>query len=194
LKYEDYTEYLNIPSGEYSFEVRLITSNNTILALEHIVFEEGLCETIYALGLLNDDPQLNVNVVQDNSQNRTCSIQEDVIEEGMDDIITNSTLYSTQCNNITSRFLRSNDTLVSELSKHGMDTSLSEYLVITITDHVTKNFKRYAGESILKANHVVYDLKLVSPWLFEVFNSFDIYPTRADEMVRNIALFTFENL
>ena len=196
VKYEDSTEYLNISPGEYSFEVRSIKDNNIIFNLEHIVFEEGLCKTIYALGTLNDEPLLNI--IQDNLLNRSLNIEENKDEhnepeENLDIIITNSNVCSEKTTNLTSMFFRSNYYLINELYKYGMDSNLSEYLIANITTYITENLPRYSGDSKFKANHAVYDLKITKPWLFDIFNSFDIRPNQIEELVRDISYFTFEN-
>lgn len=197
VRYEDSTEYLNISSGEYSLEVRSIKDNSIILNLEHIVFEEGLCKTIYALGTLDDEPLLNI--IQDNLQNRSFNIEENKdenndVEENVDIIITNSDVCSEKIANLTSTFFRSNYYLINELYKYGMDSSLSEYLIRNITRYVKENLPRYSGDSKFKANHAVYDLKITMPWLFEIFSSFDIRQNQIEKLVGDIAYFTFENL
>lgn len=67
VKYKDYTLYACIPSGTYSIQVKIAGTNNVILTLSDAVLNPNTYYSIYAIGLVNENPKLQALLSVDNN-------------------------------------------------------------------------------------------------------------------------------
>ena len=63
--YQDVTRYLEVEPGTYTLEVFLAGTKRKVLTVPNVVLQPGLMYTVYAVGLVNDEPPLQTLTVID---------------------------------------------------------------------------------------------------------------------------------
>lgn len=63
--YKEVEDYIEVTPGNYIFNVRETANNNILLTVPNVKIKEGKCYTIYAVGLLNSNPPLQVVIPLD---------------------------------------------------------------------------------------------------------------------------------
>ena len=60
VRYEDLTDYRELPSGTYTLQLRLPGTNQVVLTVPNALFKSGRYYTIYAVGMVSGNPPLQL--------------------------------------------------------------------------------------------------------------------------------------
>lgn len=67
IAYKQFTDYIEVPEGTYTLEVRVAGTNTTVLHVPNIKLKPQRFYTVYAIGLVNDSPGLQALIPLDGS-------------------------------------------------------------------------------------------------------------------------------
>lgn len=65
IEFEENGGYISVAAGEYTLEVQTADNETTVLTLDPITVEDGGVYTVFAVGLLNGEPALDVLITVD---------------------------------------------------------------------------------------------------------------------------------
>lgn len=67
ISYKEFTNYIQVPPGTYTLEVRPTGTNTTVLYVPNVTLKSQRFYTVYAIGLVNDHPGLQALIPLDGS-------------------------------------------------------------------------------------------------------------------------------
>lgn len=67
VQYKEDTDYISVPYGKYDLQARLPGTDTVVLSVPNILLKPGRAYTVYAVGLLSNDPPLQVLIPLDGS-------------------------------------------------------------------------------------------------------------------------------
>lgn len=66
VDYKEYTGYIKVIPGDYTLQVKPAGSDQIVLSVPNVKFNPGEIYSVYAVGLVGEEPQLEVLLVNDN--------------------------------------------------------------------------------------------------------------------------------
>jgi hypothetical protein len=69
VEYEEFTAYTRLNPGEYTLQVRPVGMDQAVLTVPNVKLSPGEIYSIYAVGLVGDEPSLEALLVSDNKSN-----------------------------------------------------------------------------------------------------------------------------
>lgn len=65
VKYKEYTDYISLPPGNYTLQVKPAGTNNVVLTVPNVKLSPGTIYTVYAVGLVGENPPLDAIISAD---------------------------------------------------------------------------------------------------------------------------------